>query len=129
MGKTKPEQTQITDPQGDKAAFLANLFAAWMEDALIRPARLQEAMQGAVASYDQIPAWVGKESSMVRDLYILLASVPDVGLRIAASLQRASIVATAGSLGQEQLLDAIILPSFLLGMLTAAGLMRTTDVP
>ncbi len=112
---------------GDRPEFLANLFAAWMQDSLIRPYRLQEAMQWAAAGYDQLPARAGKSSS-VRDLYIILSSVPDVGLRIAASLQQASAAATSGHLKQEQLLDAVILPSFLLGMLTAAGLMRTTDV-
>jgi hypothetical protein len=116
---TKPEETEA------RAKFLADLFSGWMEGSLKHPERLQRAMQDAVAGYDHLLTRPSTKPE-ARDFYILVASVDGIGLRVAAALQEAAAV--MAKTGQNQLpMDTVVVTSFLLGLLTAAGLMRITD--
>lgn len=55
--------------------------------------------------------------SEVEAAYKTLLAVPLAGLKIAQGLQQAMLAATDGTLPQDRVLDAAVVPAFLLGIL------------
>lgn len=70
-----------------------------------------EQLRKAVAEYDLLlPA-------EVEATYKTMLAFPPAGLRIAQGLQQAMLANVQGTLPQERVLDAAVVPAFLLGIL------------
>ncbi len=70
-----------------------------------------EELREAVSSYDlMLPA-------EITGIYTAMLKVPEFGLRVAAALQNAAKAAGKGVLPKERVMDAAVVPAFLVGLM------------
>jgi hypothetical protein len=74
-----------------------------------------EQLQQAVQDYEMLLP------SEVAEAYQTMLQVPSAGLKIAQALQQAMLDAQKGILSRNRVLDAAVLPAFLIGFLTGIG--------
>lgn len=59
--------------------------------------------------------------SEIAEAYQTMLQVPSAGLRIAQALQQAVLDSQRGALSKDRVLDAAVLPAFLIGLLVGIG--------
>jgi hypothetical protein len=74
-----------------------------------------EQLQQAVQNYDLLLP------TEVAETYQIMLAVPGLGLKIAQALQQAMLDASKGILTRDRVLDAAVLPAFLIGLLVGIG--------
>jgi hypothetical protein len=72
-------------------------------------------LQDAVECYELL------DQSEVEKAYQVMLAVPQFGLKVAKALQFAAKMSSQGKMGPDRVLDAAVVPAFLIGLLVGFG--------